>query len=172
MSRPVASDGRARRVELTVPLGRRGDRLDQALAILLPDMSRAAIQRLVRALPVSDPLVRYASGLGRRSRPADRLATEEVKRWIAWGAGPRAAQALILAGKARALLAGRFAVTRADLRAVALPALRHRIIPNFRAEAEGIDADELVEFILGSTPSALARGSTRYDGRTRELLRL
>jgi MoxR-like ATPase len=95
-----------------------------------------------------------------------------VKRWVAWGAGPRAVQALLLAGKARALLQGRFAVTRADLRAIALPALRHRLVPNFRAEAEGIGSDELVGFVMGMSLAGLRQEIQAYDARTRKLLRL
>jgi MoxR-like ATPase len=131
-----------------------------------------ALKRIVRALPVSDPLTRYATDLVRHTRPDDPSAPEEVKRWVAWGAGPRAVQALLLAGKARALLQGRFAVTRADLRAVALPALRHRLVPNFRAEAEGIGSDELVGFVLGTSLAGLRQEIQAYDARTRKLLRL
>ncbi len=130
------------------------------------------LQRVVRALPFSDHLLRYAAGLVRRTRPAGRFAPPEVKRWVAWGAGPRATQALVLAGKARALIAGRYAVTRADLRAIALPALRHRIIPNFRAEAEGIGSDEIIRVILASTPIATVSQAATYDARTKKLLRL
>jgi MoxR-like ATPase len=130
-----------------------------------------ALRRIVRALPVSEPLLRYAAQLARSSRPDDALASPEVERWVAWGAGPRAPQALILAAKARALLAGRYAVTRADLRSVALPALRHRIIPNFRAEAEGMTTDELVKFIIGAAPGGIPPESRSYDGRTQKLLR-
>jgi len=131
-----------------------------------------ALKRIVRALPVSDPLTRYATDLVRHTRPDTPAAPEEVKRWVAWGAGPRAVQALLLAGKARALLQGRFAVTRADLRAVALPALRHRLVPNFRAEAEGIGSDELVSFVLGMSLAGLRQEIQSYDARTRKLLRL
>jgi MoxR-like ATPase len=78
-----------------------------------------------------------------------------VKEWVSWGAGPRAGQAMILTAKARALQAGRFSVTPEDLKKVAFPVLRHRIIVNFRAEAEGITSDsvtqKLVEDILGNT---------------------
>ncbi len=131
-----------------------------------------ALQRIVRALPISDHLTRTAADFARRSRPTEGQAVEEVKRWVGWGAGPRAAQALILAAKARALLQGRFAVTRADLRAIALPALRHRLVPNFRAEAEGIDADELVSFILSSHPGMLAAAGAAKDRLTQRLLRM
>jgi len=129
------------------------------------------LQRIVRALPFGDQLMRYAATLVRRTRPDSRLAPPEVKRYVGWGAGPRATQALILAGKARALLSGRFAVTRADLRAVALPALRHRIIPNFRAEAEGITSDEIIRVVLASTPIAPLPRTGSQDGRTKKLLR-
>ncbi len=130
------------------------------------------LQRITRALPISDALVRHAAGIVLRTRPASALAPEEVRRWVAWGGGPRATQSLILAAKARALLAGRFAVTRADIHAVALPALRHRIIPNFRAEGEGIDSTEIVRRVLAGTPIASVPRKGRPDDRTAKLLRL
>jgi MoxR-like ATPase len=130
------------------------------------------LQRILRALPVSDYLARFATTLVRSTRPAGRSASDEVKSWVAWGAGPRAAQALIFAAKARALLAGRFAVTRADLRSIALPALRHRVIPNFRAEAEGVGADEIVDLILDAASIASPPPKASIDARTKKLLRL
>jgi MoxR-like ATPase len=87
-----------------------------------------------------------------------------VKNWLAWGAGPRAAQNLILGAKARTILHGRYAVTAEDIRALAFPVLRHRIITNFNADAEGIDVDQIIEKILETVPepaygeSAPARG--------------
>jgi MoxR-like ATPase len=130
------------------------------------------LQRILRALPVSDYLARFATALVRSTRPAGRSASDEVKSWVAWGAGPRAAQALIFAAKARALLAGRFAVTRADLRSIALPALRHRVIPNFRAEAEGVGADEIVGLVLDAASIASPHPKASIDARTKKLLRL
>jgi len=104
-------------------------------------------QRLVREVAVSDPLLGYAAAIARATRPgAD--ADPYVREWVRWGAGPRAGQALVLAAKARAALHGRFATTLDDLRAAAAPVLRHRVLVNFRAEAEGIDADKVTARLL------------------------
>jgi len=129
------------------------------------------LQKMVRAMPLAEPLVRHAADIVRRTRPSGRSAPEEVRRWAAWGAGPRATQAIILAAKARTFLDGRFAVTRSDLRAMALPALRHRVIPNFRAEGEGIGPEDLVRAVLAATPAAAVREKAIPDARTRQLLR-
>jgi MoxR-like ATPase len=106
------------------------------------------LQRWVREVPVADNVFRYAASLVRATRPADPTAADDVKRWIRWGAGPRAGQALILGAKARALLAGRFHVTPDDVRRVALPVLRHRVLVNFHAEAEGVSTDDVVGRLL------------------------
>lgn len=112
-----------------------------------PELLQA--QRLVREVAVSDPLVSYAAAIARATRPgAD--ADPYVREWVRWGAGPRAGQALILSAKARAALFGRFAVTLDDIRAVAAPVLRHRVLVNFRAEAEGVDADKVTARLLSS----------------------
>ena len=105
------------------------------------------VQRLVREVTVSDPLLSYAAALTRATRPGDD-ATPFVREWVRWGAGPRAGQALVLAAKGRAALHGRFAVTLEDLRAAAAPVLRHRVLVNFRAEAEGVDADAVTARLL------------------------
>ncbi|HEX2202815.1 MAG TPA: MoxR family ATPase [Longimicrobium sp.] len=106
------------------------------------------LQRWVREVPVADNVFRYAASLVRATRPGDGSATEDVRRWIRWGAGPRAGQALVLGAKARALLAGRFHVTPEDIRRVALPVLRHRVLVNFHAEAEGVTTDTVVARLL------------------------
>ncbi|MFH6603631.1 AAA family ATPase [Maribacter algicola] len=100
------------------------------------------LQQLVREVPISDDLIGYVGRIVRATRP-ETTSDDYVKQWVDWGAGPRAGQAMILTAKARALQAGRLAVTLDDLEHVALPVLRHRIIVNFRAEAEGIDADQV-----------------------------
>ena len=82
------------------------------------------------------------------TRPADEEAPEFVRKWVRWGAGPRAGQALLLGAKARALLDGRTVVAFEDIEAVALPVLRHRVLVNFQAEADGIDSDEIVRRLL------------------------
>ena len=127
------------------------------------------LQRLVPALPATPHIQEYATRLARRTRASEPESPEWVRSHIAWGAGPRAAQALILCAKARALLDGRFAVTRADVRAVAPPVLRHRIVPSFLAEAEGASADDLVDRLLESTPAFRTRPD--HDDVSRRILR-
>ncbi|MFW6061101.1 MAG: AAA family ATPase [Phycisphaeraceae bacterium] len=110
------------------------------------------IQELVRDVPVADHVIRYALRLVRATRAPDRgeedHRPEFARQYLAWGAGPRASQYLILAGKARAILAGRTHVTPEDIQAVTAPVLRHRLIANFNAEAEGVTTDDLVERLL------------------------
>jgi MoxR-like ATPase len=108
-----------------------------------------ALQRLVRDVPAAEPALRYAAALVRATRPDDAGAPELVRRFVRWGAGPRAGQSLVLGAKAHALLAGRLAVSPADIRRVALPVLRHRVLPNFAAEAEGVTAERIVDDLLG-----------------------
>ena len=107
-----------------------------------------SIQGVVRKVPVADSIVRYAVRLAASSRPGQSGAPDFVNEWVNWGAGLRAGQALILGSKARALLQGRAHVTPDDVKALAVPVLRHRILPNFKAEAEGVDADKVVEKLL------------------------
>lgn len=110
------------------------------------------LQELVREVSISDELIAYVNSIVRATRP-ETSSTEFVKEWVAWGAGPRAGQAMILTAKARAFLHGRFAVTPADLEQCAYPVLRHRIIVNFKAEAQGITADEVTREILKQADS-------------------
>ena len=107
-----------------------------------------ALQRLVREIPAADPALRFAARLARATRPAEGEASEMVKKYVRWGAGPRAGQALILGAKAHALLAGRFAVSPADIIRVVRPVLRHRVLPNFAAEAKGITVDQIIDGLL------------------------
>ena len=113
-------------------------------------------QLLVRQVSISEDLVRYVSLLIRATRP-DTSNLNYVKEWVRWGAGPRAGQALILTAKARALLKGRYAVLMEDIHAMAGPVLRHRVLMNFKAEAEGITSDkataELIKLV--ERPKAL-----------------
>jgi MoxR-like ATPase len=106
------------------------------------------LQEVVRGVPVADAVVRYAVDLVIASRPTGSRIEPRVQKFLTYGASPRASQYLILAAKARAILAGRFHVDFADVRAVALPVLRHRLVLNFHARAEGIDADELVRRLI------------------------
>ncbi|TVZ53346.1 AAA family ATPase [Dokdonia sp. Hel_I_53] len=108
------------------------------------------LQEFVREVPISDQLIAYVSAIVRATRP-ETTTNAYVKQWVGWGAGPRAGQALILTAKARALFQGRMAVTLEDLHNVALPVLRHRIIVNFKAEAEGITSDQVTKTLLKET---------------------
>jgi MoxR-like ATPase len=103
---------------------------------------------LVRELPAADNVVDYALRLVRATRPDDESAPSLVRDWVRWGAGPRAGQALLLGAKAAALLDGRAVPSLDDVRRVALPVLRHRVLPNFRAEADGISPDRLITELL------------------------
>ena len=115
--------------------------------VLSPEKIRA-LQDSVLRVPAADHVVEYAVKLVRATRPKEDAAPKFVKDWVSWGAGPRASQYLVTAGKARALLHGRFAVSTDDVRALALPVLRHRIVTNFQAEAEGIDTRRVVNDLL------------------------
>src|SRR6478736_4116675 len=110
-------------------------------------------QRLVREVHISSDLVEMVSRLVRATRAND-SEVKFVKEWVRWGAGPRAGQAMILTAKARALLKGRFAVTQEDIQHIAYPVLRHRILMNFKAEADGITADEVTKNILEHVTSS------------------
>ena len=108
----------------------------------------SALQRLTRDVPAADPALRFAAALARATRPDAEDAPELVRRYVRWGAGPRAGQALVLGAKAHALLAGRFAVAPEDIVRVARPVLRHRVLPNFAAEAEGVGVERIIDEIL------------------------
>ncbi|MCU0663495.1 MAG: MoxR family ATPase [Myxococcota bacterium] len=110
-----------------------------------------SLQDTVPLVPVADHVVEYAVRLVRRSRPSETSAPDEVRRYVVWGAGPRAAQMLVLAAKARALLRGRYAVDDEDVAALLPSVLRHRLVTSFEAEAEGIRPDDLIARILATT---------------------
>ena len=110
------------------------------------------LQEVVRKVPVADHVFEFAVDLARFSRPKQPEAPDFVKQMVGWGAGPRAHINLIMAAKARAILAGRFHATTEDVAAVALPVLRHRILPTFNAEAEGIKSDDIVRRLLEVVP--------------------
>jgi MoxR-like ATPase len=128
--------------------------------ILEPDFSHAvtgpdliAFQRLVRRVPVSDAVLRYAVALVRMSRPSPNGGSPDfVKKWIAYGASPRAAQYLVLGAKARAITRGRYHVTYEDITALAQPVMRHRVLTNFHAESEGKSPSDLVKMLLDAVP--------------------
>ncbi len=110
------------------------------------------IQQLVRQVVVAEEVARYAVRLVDASRPGRQSDHQFIREWVKWGAGLRASQALILAGKARALIFGRYHVSVADIQALARPVLRHRVIPNFYAASERVSADNLVDRLLEAVP--------------------
>ena len=109
-------------------------------------------QQLVRRVPVSDAVARYAVALVRASRPAAPDAPEVIRKWVAYGASTRAAQWLVLGGKTRALLRGRYHVSYEDIRAVAHPVLRHRVLLNFHAQSERVTNDQVIDQLLALVP--------------------
>ncbi len=112
-----------------------------------------SFQHLVRRVPVSESVARYALGIVRATRPEANGTRDFVRNWVAYGASVRAAQYLVLGGKARALTRGRFAVDFEDIRALAHPVLRHRILANFQAQSEGVTTDRLVDQLLETIPT-------------------
>jgi MoxR-like ATPase len=114
------------------------------------------LQQIVRRLPISDHVGRFAVNLARMSRPEDEIAPDFTKEFVNWGAGTRAVQYLVLGAKARAAIAGEYNVTCDHVSAVAPMVLRHRIIPNFHAEAEGLTAQRLVEMLIENAPEPKA----------------
>jgi MoxR-like ATPase len=132
------------------------------------------IQQLVREVPAGDHMVDYAVDLVRATRPKEAGALPFIKDWLAWGAGPRAAQNIVLTAKARAILHGRLAVAAEDVRAMVRPVLRHRIFTNFNADAEGVDADQILDRLLKAVPepsygepAAAADGAARRAVKTK-----
>ena len=111
------------------------------------------LQRLVRQVPVSDHIIRYALALVRQTRVREPGVPDFIEEQLSWGAGPRAVQFLILGSKARALLQGRTYVTCEDIQALAKPVLRHRLVLSFTAESEGIAPDDIIERLLTITPA-------------------
>ncbi len=106
------------------------------------------LQKIVRKVPIAESIVDYAVGLSHRSRPNTPDAPEFIKDWVNWGAGPRASQYLVLGAKARAIMHGRYHVSYDDIQAVAKPVLRHRILTNFNAEADGISSLDIIDRLL------------------------
>jgi MoxR-like ATPase len=106
------------------------------------------LQSIVRRVPIGDAVLNYALRLTRATRLTTDAAPDWIKEWLQWGAGPRASQNLVLGGKAHALLRGRFYVSADDVRAVAKPVLRHRLITSFAAEAEGVTTDNVIDRLL------------------------
>jgi len=132
-----------------------------APAMALTGEQILALQHLVRRVPVADHVFEYARDLVRATRPHEPQATDMVRKCVSWGAGPRAGQSLILAAKTRAVLQGRFHAGVADIRQVARPVLRHRIVTTFHAEAEGIGPDKIIANLLEDIPAAPERAAAR-----------
>jgi MoxR-like ATPase len=122
------------------------------LSPVLDGEETLALQQAVRELPAAEPALEYAAELVRATRPDGEDAPPIVKQHVRWGAGPRAGQALILGAKAHALLQGRHAVSPEDIRRVAHPVLRHRVLVNFAAEAEGVTTEQVVNALLEHVP--------------------
>jgi len=120
--------------------------------VLSPD-EIGELQDLVRMVPISDHLIRYTLALVRQTRVREPGAPDFIREQLAWGAGPRAVQFLILGAKARALVKGRAHVAAEDVQALAKPVLRHRLVVNFAAESEGVTTDDLIDQLLASTPA-------------------
>jgi MoxR-like ATPase len=123
---------------------------DAPIAPVLSADEVLELQRHVREVAAADAALRFAAALARATRPDDPTAPPLVRQFVRWGAGPRASQALILGAKAHAILGGRHAVAPEDIRRVALPVLRHRVLPNFAAEAEGIGAERVIAEVLAA----------------------
>ncbi len=109
-------------------------------------------QRLVRKVPAADSVTRYAVNLVSTSRPNTDRSPDFINRWVTWGGSLRASQFLVLAGKARAILHGRYNVSCDDIRAMALPVMRHRILLNFQAESEKVDSDQVIRKLVETVP--------------------
>jgi MoxR-like ATPase len=116
-----------------------------------------AANALARKVPVPDHVTDFVLDLVRATRPNEPGALPYVKEMLSWGAGPRASQMLVLAGKVRALLQGRTHVTIDDIEALAMPALRHRLVPTFHAEAEGVTVDMIVKELIAKVKKPEAR---------------
>src|SRR6187401_3640117 len=133
--------------------------LTTTTAIQNPQLNRpvsgedlVAFQRLVRKVPVAEPIMRHALDIVRATRPKNEGAKDFITKWVAFGGSVRAAQYLVLGAKARALTSGRYHVSFDDVRALAHPVLRHRIITNFHAQSEGVTTDQITDRLLESVP--------------------
>ncbi|NOX56730.1 MAG: MoxR family ATPase [Planctomycetes bacterium] len=131
------------------------------LAPVLTGRQILALQEVVRKVPVAEHVFVYARDLVRATRPDEPGAPDFVKEYISWGAGPRAGQYLIIGAKARAILEGRFHVTTDDVRAIAHPVLRHRIVTTFRADSENISPDDIVDMLLKKVPVEIEKRAER-----------
>jgi MoxR-like ATPase len=122
------------------------------LRTVMSDRQVLNMQKLIAAIPATEYVIDYAAAIVRASRPSDATAPDFVKRYVDWGAGPRAGQFLIWAGKAMAAMDARYSVSIADIRKMAVPVLRHRIACNFAAQAAGLDSVKLVQKLIEHVP--------------------
>jgi MoxR-like ATPase len=122
--------------------------IEQKVNALFSSEDIIAIQKLIRKIPVTDNVIEYAVTLVGKTRPKSKEATELVKSYLDWGAGPRASQNLILAAKAHAAINGKYSPDIEDVKAVATPILSHRIVKNYKAEAEGVSISDIIESLL------------------------
>jgi len=128
-------------------------RREQKVSKVLSGQDIITLQDLVYCIPVPDHVYQYAVTLVRKTRKSDPTSPAYIKDWVAWGAGPRASQYLIMGAKARSILYGRGYASVEDVKAVAAPVLRHRILLNFNAEAEGMTSDGVVQKLLAEVPA-------------------
>jgi MoxR-like ATPase len=105
-------------------------------------------QQLVRKIPIADNVLEYAVGLATKSRPGTDRATREVNEYISWGAGPRASQYLVLGAKCHAAISGKYSPDKEDVQAIANYVLRHRIVRNYKAEAEGVSEEDVIKSLM------------------------
>jgi MoxR-like ATPase len=138
-----------------------------SIAPVLSDREVLDLQKIVRQVPVTEHEVDYALALVRQTRVGQPGAPAFIDEWLSWGAGPRAVQAMLLGGKARALLNGRTYVSTEDIKALAAPVLRHRIVTNFSAESEGVTPDRVIEKLVDETPSK--EGELTRDPRLQKI---
>lgn len=130
--------------ELNIVKNTTGTKISEVKKLLNADQIRY-FQQLVRNIPVTDHVLEYAVKLAAKTRPNTVLATPKVNQLLSWGAGPRASQFLVLGAKCHAVISGKYSPDIEDVQAVAKPILRHRIVRNYRAEAEGLSADQIIE---------------------------
>jgi MoxR-like ATPase len=142
------------KLDSLVEISRRTTGFDEPdLKTVMTGAELVKMQKLLTEVPIADPITRYAASLVLATHPDSELAVDDAKRFVAYGASPRALQALVRGAKVRCLLDGRTAVSVDDVRHVAKPALRHRVILNFEGQAESLDVDQLVDEIIAKIPT-------------------
>lgn len=136
------------------------------LKSVLDDQQILQIQQTVRRVPVADHVIAYARDLVQSTRPSQATSPDFIREMVGWGAGPRAGISLVMAAKARAILQGRFHATTEDIRSIALPVLRHRVVTTFRADASGVQRDDVIRMLLEHVKPA-PPANTTAPARTR-----